>query len=107
PLLRQTPFQNPQTGNFDKDMLNKFLVEYAKLSESQMSAQYAEQYHNMYKYWSFIQKTLIQSRLAEKYQALVSKALISNPVEAQEAFDARVNQYDLLLAAVPYSSVVD
>ena len=30
PLLRQTPFQNPQTGNFDKDMLNKFLVEYAK-----------------------------------------------------------------------------
>ena len=27
PLLRQTPFQNPQTGNFDKDMLNKFLVE--------------------------------------------------------------------------------
>ena len=65
PLLRQTPFQNPQTGNFDKDMLNKFLVEYAKMSESQMPAQYAEQYNNMYKYWSFIQKTLIESRLAE------------------------------------------
>ena len=32
----------------------------------------------MYKYWSFIQKTLIESRLAEKYQALVSKALLSN-----------------------------
>ena len=74
PLLRQTPFQNPQTGNFDKDMLNKFLVEYAKMSESQMPAQYAEQYNNMYKYWSFIQKTLIESRLAEKYQALVSKS---------------------------------
>ena len=107
PLLRQTPFQNPQTGNFDKDMLNKFLVEYAKMNESQMPAQYAEQYNNMYKYWSFIQKTLIQSRLAEKYQALVSKALLSNPVEAQDAFDARVNQYNMLLAAVPYSSVVD
>ena len=52
-------------------------------------------------------ETLIQSRLAEKYQALVSKALISNPVEAQDAFDARVNQYNMLLAAVPYSSVVD
>jgi hypothetical protein len=33
-----------------------------------MPVQYAEQYNNMYKYWSFIQKTLIQSRLAEKYQ---------------------------------------
>ena len=107
PLLQQTPFRNPQTGAFDKDMLNKFLVDYAKMSESQMPAQYAEQYNNMYKYWSFIQKTLIQSRLAEKYQALVSKALLSNPVEAQDAFDARVNQYDLLMAAVPYSSVVD
>ena len=46
-------------------------------------------------------------RLAEKYQALVAKALLSNPVEAQDAFDARVNQYDLLMAAVPYSSIVD
>lgn len=107
PLLRQTPFQNPQTGKFDKDMLNKFLVEYAKMNTAQMPAQYAEQYTNMYKYWSFIKKTLEQSRLAEKYQALVSKALLSNPVEAQDAFDAKVNQYDLLLAAVPYSSVTD
>ena len=38
---------------------------------------------------------------------MVAKALLSNPVEAQDAFDARVNQYDLLMAAVPYSSVVD
>ena len=50
---------------------------------------------------------MVQSRLAEKYQALVAKALLSNPVEAQDAFDARVNQYDLLMAAVPYSSIVD
>ncbi|NCC08960.1 MAG: peptidylprolyl isomerase [Bacteroidia bacterium] len=107
PLLQQTPFRNPQTGRFDKDMLNKFLVEYAKMDASKMPAQYAEQYTNMYKYWSFIEKTLIESRLAEKYQALVSKALFSNPVEAKEAFEARVNQYDLLLAAVPYSSISD
>lgn len=107
PLLQQTPFRNPQTGNFDRDMLNKFLVEYAKMSGSQMSSQYAEQYNSMYKYWSFIQKTLIQSRLAEKYEALVSKAILSNPVEAQDAFDARVNQYDLQLVAIPYSSVKD
>lgn len=107
PLLQQTPFRNPQTGTFDKDMLNKFLVEYSKMDKAQMPAQYIEQYDNMYKYWSFIEKTLVQSRLAQKYQALVAKALLSNPVEAQDAFDARVNQYDLLMAAVPYSSIVD
>ena len=107
PLLQQTPFRNPQTGAFDKDMLKKFLVEYSKMNPSQMPAQYVEQYTMMYKFWSFVEKSLIQNRLAEKYQALISKSLLSNPIEAQDAFDARVNQMDVLLAAVPYSSIVD
>ena len=107
PLLQQTPFRNPQTGAFDKDMLKKFLVEYSKMNPSQMLAQYVEQYTMMYKFWSFVEKSLIQNRLAEKYQALISKSLLSNPIEAQDAFDARVNQMDVLLAAVPYSSIVD
>lgn len=107
PALQQTPFRNPQTGAFDKDMLKKFLVDYSKMNKTQMPTQYVEYYESMYKLWSFIEKTLIQSRLAEKYQALVTKALFSNPVEAQNAFDARVNQADILLAAIPYSSIVD
>ena len=36
PLLMQTPFRNPQTGAFDKDMLKKFLVDYANMGKSQM-----------------------------------------------------------------------
>ena len=107
PLLRQSPFQNPQTGRFDRDMLNKFLVEYAQMSETQLPAQYVEQYQKIYKYWSFIERMLVQTRLAQKYQMLVAKSLFSNPVEAQAAFDADVNQYNLLMAAVPYSSIAD
>jgi peptidyl-prolyl cis-trans isomerase D len=107
PMLLQTPFRNPQTGAFDKDMLKKFLVEYNKLDRSQLPAQYAEYYDNMYKLWSFVEKTLTQTRLEEKYQTLIAKALLSNPVEAQASYDARVNQMDLLLAAVPYSSIAD
>ena len=107
PMLQQTPFRNPQTGAFDKDMLKKFLVDYSKMNQAQMPAQYAEYYNSMYKFWSFIEKSLVQARLQEKYQALVIKSLFSNPVEAQDAFDARVDQSDLLLAAIPYSSIVD
>lgn len=107
PLLRQTPFRNPQTGAFDKDMLKKFLVDYSKMSQSQMASQYAEYYRSMYDYWNFIEKSLVQVRLQEKYQALVAKSLLSNPVEAQATFDARANQADLLLAAIPYSSIAD
>ena len=107
PMLQQTPFRNPQTGAFDKDMLKKFLVDYSKMNKAQMPSQYAEYYESMYKFWSFLEKSLIQARLQEKYQALITKSLFSNPVEAQDAFDARVEQSDLLLAAVPYSSIVD
>ncbi len=107
PMLQQTPFRNPQTGAFDKDMLKKFLADYAKMDKTKISSQYAEYYTSMYKYWAFIEKNLIQSRLAEKYQALVTKSLFSNPVEAKNAFDARVNQSDLLLSAIPYSSISD
>lgn len=107
PLLMQTPFRNEQTGAFDKDMLKKFLAEYSKMDKTQMPAQYVEYYQNLYNLWNFIEKTLMQNRLAEKYQNLITKSMISNPVEAQASFDARINQSDMLLAAVPYTSIVD
>ena len=107
PLLTQTPFRNPQTGMFDKDMLKKFLVDYANLNASQMPAQYVEYYQKMGAFWQFVEKTLAQSTLAEKYQNLVAKSLISNPVAAEDAFNSRTEQSDLLLAGVPYSSIND
>lgn len=107
PLLMQTPFRNPQTGAFDKDMLKKFLVEYANLGSSQMPAQYAEYYQKLGNFWKFVEKTLRQSTLASKYQNLIAKSLISNPVAAEDAFKGRTEQSDLLLAGVPYASISD
>ena len=107
PMLMQTPFRNPQTGAFDKDMLKKFLVDYANLNNSQMPAQYVEYYQTLGNFWKFIEKSLRQSTLAEKYQNLVTKSLISNPVAAEDAFNSRTEQSDLLLAGVPYSSIND
>ena len=109
PLLMQTPFRNPQTGAFDKDMLKKFLVEYANLGSTanQLPAQYVEYYQQMGAFWNFIEKTLKQSLLAEKYQSLIAKSMLSNPVAAEDAFGGRTQQTDVLLAAIPYSSVKD
>ena len=103
PLLQRLPFRNPQTGVFDKDMLNMFLVNYSKMNETQIP----EDYQRLYNYWSYVEKQLLQSRLLEKYMALVGNALISNPVEAQNSYEARANQSDLLLAAIPYSTIAD
>ena len=107
PLLRNTPFANPQTGMFDRDVLMKFLADYAKMSKSQLPAQYMEYYQTMYNFWTFLEKTLRQTRLQEKYQALIAQALLTNPVEVQNSFDGRTKQTDMMLAAIPYSSIPD
>lgn len=108
PLLMQTPFRNPQTGAFDKDELKNFLVQYANLGKNNnIPAQYAEYYEKLGTYWKFIERTLRESTLAEKYQNLINKSLLSNPISAQNSFDARTIQTDVLLAAVPFSSIPD
>lgn len=107
PLLQQTPFRNPQTGLFDKDMLKKFLVDYSKMDIKTMPQQYVEYYQSLHKFWTFVEKTLITTRLAQKYQAIIAKALISNPIEAKNSYNGRVNEAEALLAAIPYSSIPD
>ena len=107
PLLAQTPFRNQQTGAFDKDMLKMFLAEYANMSTMQMPAQYVEYYQRTATFWNYIEKTLKQSLLAEKYQNLLAKSFISNPVSAEDAFASRTQQTDVLMAAIPYTSVTD
>ena len=106
-ILSNTPFLNQTTGAFDKDMLNMFLVNYSSMNASNTSADVLQQYQQVYNYWTFIEKTLRQNRLAEKYQTLLCMSLLSNSVEAQNSFDARTTQTDFLMAALPYSSVLD
>ena len=107
PMLRNTPFTNPQTGVFDQDMLKMFLAEYANMANMQLPAQYVESYQQTATFWNFIEKGLKQSLLAEKYQNLLNLSLISNPVSAEDAFAARTQQTDVLMTAIPYSSVMD
>lgn len=108
PLLNQSFFSNPQTGMFDKDVLNQFLVTYASLSKmTSISQQQMDEYTKLYKSWRFIEKSIIQNRLAEKYQSLITQSIFSNPVEAQDNFNARTAQSNLLLAAIPYTSIPD
>lgn len=107
PLLQQTPFRNPQTGAFDVDMLKKFLNEVATMDMNQLPQQYAEYYMSMNNYWNFIEKTLRQSLLMEKYQALVSNSMITNPVSAKDSYEAAKSSMNLLVAAIPYTAMAD
>ena len=103
PMLMQTPFVNQQTGRFDASQLTKFINDY----KNNQNAQLSEQYKTVYDYWKFIEKNLRQQTLMQKYQALLSSCLLSNPVSAKAAYEAQSQESNILLAALPYNSVKD
>ena len=103
PMLLQTPFVNQQTGRFDANALQKFLAEYD--AQRTANPQMAQQYETIYKYWTFIEKTLRQQLLAQKYQSLLAHCLLSNPVEAKMAFNEENQESQIQLAAFPYTSI--
>jgi peptidyl-prolyl cis-trans isomerase D len=105
PMLLQTPFVNKQTGRFDANALKQFLSEYK--TKKATNPQMAQQYETVYKYWGFIEKTLRQQTLAQKYQSLLAHCLLSNPVEAKMAFKDENEESQIQLASFPYSSIED
>lgn len=105
PMLMSTPFINQQTGRFDANALKKFIADYK--TQKTTNPQIAAQYEPMYKYWTFIEKSLRQQLLTQKYQNLFAQCLISNKVEAKMAYKDANEESKLSLAVFPYSSVQD
>lgn len=105
PMLMQTPFVNQQTGKFDVSALQKFLAEYK--TQKSANPQLAQQYESVYKYWNFIEKSIRQQTLAQKYQSLLAQSFLSNPYEAKMAFKEENTESNIELASLPYSSIED
>lgn len=105
PMLLQTPFVNQQTGRFDANMLKQFLAEYKQAQGT--NPQLADQYASLYEFWTFIEKSLRQQLLAQKYQTLFAGCLLSNPVSAKMAYDGENQESNIQLASFAYSSIND
>ena len=84
-MLLSTPFVNRQTGRFDANQLKQFLAQYKQIKASNPQA--ADQYEAIYKYWNYLEKSLRQQLLIQKYNGLLSHCFLSNPVEAKMAFN--------------------
>ena len=107
PMLAQTPFRTQQ-GTFDVNALKQFLNQYNEvMNNAEMSSEIKEQYQQMNSYWKFVEKSIRQQTLNQKYQTLLNGLMVSNPVSAQANFDGRTNESDIFLAALPFSSVKD
>ena len=104
-MLQVPVFQNQQTGRYDFAAVQSFLTEYQKVKDA--GQQIPDMYKKIYKYYLFAQKQIRQQLLSQKYQTLLSACFMSNPIEAKSAFDGRAATSDVLLAAVPLTTVDD
>ena len=104
-MLLSTPFVNQQTGRFDANQLKQFLAQYKQAKTANPQA--AQQYESIYKYWNYIEKSLRQQLLFQKYNALLAHCFLSNPVEAKMSFNEENLESQIQLAAYPYSSIQD
>lgn len=105
PILRMFPmFFNQETNRFDKDKLFQFLAQYAQVSKMPgVDPQYLASIRQVHSFWAFAEKSIIQNILATKYLGLISPAIITNKVEAEQNFKNRTNQANLSLAVFPYA----
>ncbi len=104
-ILNIPAFQNQQTGRYDYASVQSFLTEYQKAKES--GQQMSDVYSKLYKYYIFAQKQIRSQLLTQKYQVLLASTILSNKVEAKAAYDQRTKESDILLAAIPFSSIED
>ena len=108
PVLYQLPmlpqFFNQQTRQFD---YNQVTYIYNAMQQQKDNPQVADEFRTFDKYWKYIEKTLRQQLLTQKYQNLVAACLVSNPVSAKMAFASQNSESAVLLASMPYNSVND
>lgn len=103
-MLQIPLFMNQQTGRYDFAQVNQLLTTYKQAKEQ---GQMNDQLQKVYDYYMFAQKSIRSQILMQKYQALFSSLLLSNPVEAKMSFEGRSKQSDVLLASVPFSAIDD
>lgn len=103
PILQQTPFRNAE-GKFDIDALNDFLSQY---ESNKNIPEYAQQLKPAYDYWCFIEKSIKNDLLAQKYQSLIANSFFSNPIAAENSFNASNTTYNIEIKAYPYSAIAD
>jgi len=108
PMIQQLPiFQNPQKGGFDRTLMMNFLQTIQKEDLSQYPAQDQEQIKTLKSYWMFWENQLKYSRLEEKINTLLAKAIQANSIDAKASFAERSNSVDFEYVCKPFTSLPD
>lgn len=105
PMLRNCRMFMNANGVFDVNMLKQFLLTIDS-EDAVNSIPYDElqRYRNYWKYWEHMVKTY---RLQEKYNNLLAKAMVINPLEAKYAYENGKVSADAVYAMKNYFAIAD
>lgn len=105
PILTQLPIFMDENRRFSKQRLDQFLT-FINTDKGLKDEEKA--YAQMYKaQWIFIERMIKYQRLEEKYNALLSGAVLVNPVEAKQSFEDSKYTADISYVLQRYSSIPD
>lgn len=104
PMIQQRRFFADESGRFSRAMLLQFLN---FKDDEPTDFQMQEVLNDYKKLWIFLEKTVKFSILQEKYNVLVSNAIVVNSLQAKSNFDANAKSYDVNYIIKPYFTVPD
>ncbi len=103
PLIQQRYFFMDESGRFNPAILNQFLTVIHDENNYQMG-----EYMNEYKkYWMFLESSVKNSILEEKYSKLLSSSVAINPTEVQSVVNKNLQSYNVQYLMNPYYSIPD
>jgi len=94
PVIKQS-FSNPQTGQFDKN----FVIRYLKALDT-LPAQAQAQ-------WTTFEAALPEKRLKDKYDNLISLSAYVTKAEAEREYQAQASKAEVKFLYVPFYSIPD
>lgn len=94
PAILQS-FRNPQTGQFDKSYVQRYLQNVPKMDQKQQAS------------WFNFEKQLGPDRLRSKYEALIKKTVYVTTAEAKRDYLSQNTKVSTKYCFIPYSSVQD
>lgn len=96
PMMSQLRmFYNSEKGGFDKAVLYQMLDAVNDDPDSDIA-----------KYWSFVQRSVREQLLEEKYNALIGASFNMNNIDAKYSFDAS-RKADISFTNTPFSTIAD
>lgn len=107
PMIQQMPMFQNQSGQFDRAALLQYLQYIHSKDLGNLPEQDRMQLENGRKFWYFIEKTLRQQKMEEKFTTLLSKAIVVNKLDAKAGFEESQGSVDFDYVVKNYSLVAD